>query len=144
MLANWKEKLLGAIKKVEGKTDFLEAVCASAALVATCDGKASDEELIAAQKAVRSNSTLKAAFKDAQIGKTMDSMIERAQSGRTGRAGLYKEIEEIASQPQFAEICYLVALDVAEAEGGIAAQEREALDQIARKLSVNPSSLDHV
>ena len=38
MFAKMKEKLAGGAKRMQGRTDLLEAVCASAALVAAADG----------------------------------------------------------------------------------------------------------
>jgi tellurite resistance protein TerB len=50
-----------AVKKYSGNKDFLEAVCASAALVAAADGSVSDDEILAAVEAARNNPTLTAA-----------------------------------------------------------------------------------
>jgi len=43
MFNSLKKKFGGGVKKFSGKTDFLEAVCASSALVAFADGECSDK-----------------------------------------------------------------------------------------------------
>ena len=142
MLGLFKKKLADSVKKLSGNTDFLEAVCAGAALVACADGDISDTEVETTIKTVSSNPTLNAAFSQSQIGATIDTMLKRAQAGRTGRVGLYKEIDDIASNDDMKEIVYLCALDVAEAEGGIDPTEQAVLNKIASKLSLDPKKYD--
>lgn len=142
MFGKLKNKLLGSVNKVSGNTDFLEAVCAAAALTAAADGEISDSEVEMTVKTVSSNPTLSKAFSQREIEKTIDGMLKRVQAGRSGRMGLYKEIDDIAPNGEFAETVYLCALDVAESEGGIDEKEKEVLGKIASRLGVNPSSFD--
>jgi tellurite resistance protein TerB len=139
MLAAMKEKLSGALSKLNGRTDFLEAVCASAALVASADGEVSDDEIKNTIKVVTANPALTKAFKQAAIEKCIDAMLKRAASGRTGRAGLYKEIEDVRADSAVSELVYLAAVDIAETDGNIASKEQDVLNLIAQKLSVNPN-----
>lgn len=141
LLKKWKEKLTGSIKKLSGRKDFLEAVCAACALVAAADGEISDDEIKAATKSVSSNPTLTSAFKPGDIDKTIDSMLKRAGSGRTGRMGLYKEIEDLAGDLEMGEMVYLVALDVAEGGGSIGDKEKEVLTNIAKKFGINEKAM---
>jgi tellurite resistance protein TerB len=144
MFAGLKSKLLGSVSRFSGKTDFLEAVCASAALVASADGEISDDEVKATLKAVTSNSTLTSAFKTPIIEKCIDGMLKKAGSGRTGRLALFKEIGEGNTDLERGETIYLVALDVAEADGNIGDKERTVLNTIAKQLGVNPERLNAV
>ena len=139
--ANLKDKLSSSVKKLSGRKDFLEAVCASSALVASADGDISDDEVKTAVKVVSANATLSSAFKPSDIEKCIDTMLKRAQSGRSGRMGLHKEIEQIASNPEMAEMTYLCALDVAEGDGNIGEKEKETLTMIAKKLGVNEKAM---
>lgn len=141
MLANWKNKLMGGANRFSGKTDFLEAVCAAAALSAAADGHIDDNEIDMAMKTVTSNPILNKAFKEKAISKTMDDMLTRAQSGRTGRHGLYKEISDVADDTEMAETVYLCALDVAESDN-LGKEEQAVLDRIAKSLKVDPSKFD--
>lgn len=141
LLKKWKDKLTGSVKKLSGRKDFLEAVCAGCALVAAADGEISDDEIKAATKAVTSNPTLTAAFKPGDIDKTIDGMLKRAQSGRSGRMGLYKEIDDLAADAEMGEMVYLVALDVAEADGSIGDKEKEVLSNIAKKFGINEKAM---
>ena len=142
MFAKLKAKLSGASKKVSGRLDFLEAVCAASALVAAADGDVSREEEKAAKDAIAASSVLSNAFKANQIAKTADTMFARALQGRTGRLGLYKEIDDIASNDELGEIVYTTALDIAEADGNICDKESAVLEKIAGRLGVNPANFD--
>ncbi len=143
-LSNLKSKLDGAILKFKGRTDFLEAVCAAAALVAAADGEIDDKEIAAALQAVKSNPKLAQAFKQSEIEKTMDAMLKRAQSGRVGRASLLKELTDVKKDADFSDTAYLTALDVADADGNISSQEKAVLANIAKTLNVSASVLNQV
>lgn len=142
MFAALKQKLSGSVNRYAGKTDFLEAVCAAAALVSAADGEIEDAEVEATIKIVASNPGLSGAFSSRQIEQTAENMLKRAQAGRTGRMGLYKEIEDIANDPEMAETVYLTALDVSESDGEIEPEEKEVLAKIAQKLGVDPKKFD--
>ncbi|WP_216330645.1 TerB family tellurite resistance protein [Rhizobium sp. X9] len=141
MFAKFKEKLTGSVNKYSGRKDFLEAVCAASALVAAADGDISDAEVGQTINAITSNAQLSAAFKTAEIERTADAMLKRAQGGRVGRAGLYKEIEDIKADHDMGETVLLSALDVAD-HGGIDAKEREVLAKIASTLGLNLANYD--
>ena len=141
MFGKLKKKLGGGVNRFSGNTDFLEAVCASAALTAFADGDCSDGELSTAIKTVASNPELTGAFKPAVIEKTMDQMMTRAQAGRTGRMGLYKEIGDIDDQ-EMSDTVYLCALDIAESDGDVCDKEKAVLTKIASTLGVNTENYD--
>lgn len=141
MFAALKSKLTGSVNKYSGRKDFLEAVCAASALVAAADGDVSDAEVDQTIKAITSNAQLSAAFKQTEIERTADAMLKRAQGGRVGRAGLFKEIEDIANDHDMSETVLLSALDVAD-HGGIDEKERAVLQNIAQRLGLNLASYD--
>lgn len=135
MLAVFKSLVGDKAKKFSGKTDFLEAVCSASALVATADGELDDSELLAAVAAVKSNAALSGAFDARAIETTMDKMCGRAV-GRVGKAGLFKEIEDIKADRDMSETVLLVALDVADS-GGISNEEKAVLTKIASTLGLD-------
>ncbi len=135
MLAMFKSLVGDKAKKFSGKTDFLEAVCAASALVATADGDLDDSELLAAVAAVKSNAALSGAFDARAIETTMDKMCSRAV-GRVGKAGLFKEIEDIKADHDMSETVLLVALDVADS-GGISDDEKAVLAKIASTVELD-------
>ena len=143
MFGKLKAKLGGGVNRFAGNTDFLEAVCASAALVAAADGDISDEEVAVAAKTVKSNATLNGAFKPAQIEKTIDHMLNRVSAGRTGRMEVFKELGDI-DDAEMGETVYLTALDVAESCGDISSSERTMLEKIARTVGVNAAALEAI
>lgn len=131
-----------AVNKYSGNKDFLEAVCASAALVAAADGTVSDEEVAKTAQVVLSNPKLAGAFDRRMIETTIDTMLNRANGGRSGRHGLYQEIEDVVKDEEMGQAVYLMALDVAEAEGGIDEKEQAVLTRIAERLHIDPKKFD--
>lgn len=134
-------KVKDSINKYAGKTDFLEALCASSALVAAADGDISDSEVEATTKIVVNNPMISGAFPRAQIEKTIDQMLRRAEGGRSGRAGLLKEIEDILQDQDMAESVLLAAIDVADAEGGIDDAEWKVLEKIGQMAHLDARKL---
>lgn len=132
-----KSKAKDSVQKFSGQTDFLEAVCAAAALIAAADGEIEDSEITATKKAVLANKALSAGFDNRVIEQTIDKMLDRAGGGRVGRAGLWTEIEEAASKPEMAEAIVCTALDVSESDGQIEPQEQAVLDRLAKTLRVD-------
>jgi tellurite resistance protein TerB len=131
------KKAEAAVQKFSGRTDFLEAVCAAAALIAAADGEIEDAEIKATVKAVKANKALAAGFDQQMIDQTINRMLERAEGGRVGRMGLWAEVNEVAKDPELAQAVVLTALDVAEGDGEIEPAEKAVLDKLAKNLSVN-------
>jgi len=126
-----------AVQKFSGRTDFLEAVCAAAALIAAADGDIEDAEVKATVKAVKANKLLANGFDQATIEACINKMLERAGGGRVGRMGLWEEIREVAKDPEMAQGVILTALDVAEGDGEIEPEEKVVLEKLAKELSVD-------
>lgn len=141
MLNMLKSKLEGSMNRFAGKTDFLEAVCASTALVAAADGEIEDAEVEATVQSVSSNPKLAGAFASRQIEQTMEQMFERTE-GRAGRLGLYREIEDIKDDSDMSETVFLTALDISESDGEIEPEEKVVLSKIAKTLGLNPANFD--
>lgn len=137
-----KAKDLG--NKYSGQKDFLEAVCAVVALVAFADGSLEDEERTAAVKVITANKNITSSYSTTDIEQTLEAMFGRAQTF-SGKAGLYRELEDIAGKPGHQEKCedaFLVGLDIAHADGSLEEAEKKALGTIAQKLGVNPRKFD--
>lgn len=139
------KKLLGdKLKKYSGQKDFLEAVCAACALVASADGDVSDAEIEATIKAIMSNAVLSANYNSREIEQCAEAMLKRAQGGRMGRMGLMREIEEACSDADKAEAIVLAALDVAEGDGNIDEKEMAVLNKIGTTAGVDIKRLMEV
>ena len=136
-----KKKLEGGAQRLNGNTDLLEAIAAACALVAAADGDISDQELDTAINAVAANSTLSAAFDARTINAVMDKMLAQANTGRMGKRSLMKEVEDVAGKPD-SEMVLLIALDIADSDGNIDADERAVLDKIAATLSLKVSDFE--
>jgi tellurite resistance protein TerB len=131
------KKAEAAVSKFSGRTDFLEAVCAAAALVAAADGEIEDAEVKATVKAVKANKALASGFDGAAVEAAINKMLDRAGGGRVGRMGLWEEIREIAKDPEMAQAVVLTAIDVAESDGEIEPEEKVVLERLAKELSVD-------
>ena len=142
MFKGLKEKLTGGAKRLSGRTDLLEAVCAAAALVAAADGTVDDSEIEATAKAVSSNETLNTAFGANEIEGCIQRMLDRANGGRVGKMGLYGEITDVAGSMEDGEIVLLTAMDIADADGTVDDAEKAVLEKIASKLGLKLSNYD--
>lgn len=142
MFNKLKNAFSGSVNKYSGRKDFLEAVCAACALVSAADGELEDAEIAQTVKGISSNPALAGAFSSREIEQTADAMCKRAQGGRVGRAGLYKELEDIASDKEMAETVLLTALDVADSDGQIEPEEKKVLEKIAQTFGLNLANYD--
>jgi tellurite resistance protein TerB len=132
-----KKNATEAVSKFSGRKDFLEAVCAAAALVAAADGEIEDGEIKATIKAVAANKALSAGFDSKTIESTMQGMLDRAAGGRVGRSGLWTEIEEVMKDVEMANAVALTAIDVAEGDGEIEPQELVVLERLATMAKID-------
>ncbi len=142
MFGKLKSRFQGSVAKLSGRKDYLEAVCAAAALVAAADGDIEDEEIAATITVVLANPTLSGAFSSGEIEATADAMFKRAKSGVAGKMGLYKELDDISGEAEMAEAVYATALDIANADGEVEPQEKVVLDKLSKRLKVDPSKFD--
>lgn len=140
MLAKLKERLSGGANRLQGRTDLLEAVCASAALVAAADGSIDDSEIEGSVKAVTANEALNTAFDARQIEGCMQRMLDRAGGGRVGQMNLMKELDDIATNADDAEMVLLTAMDIADADGEVDPSEMDMIDKIAKRLGLKAES----
>jgi tellurite resistance protein TerB len=134
-------KAEAAVSKFSGRTDFLEAVCAAAALIAAADGEIEDSEIKATVKAVKANKSLSNGFDPNAIEASINKMLDRAGGGRVGRMGLWDEIREIGKDAEMAQAVVLTALDVAEGDGEIEPEEKVVLERLSKELSVDLNRL---
>ena len=132
-----KNMLRSNLNKFSGNKDFLEAVCAGAALVAYADGSCSDEEVAAALTAVSTSPSLTGAFTSTEIERCMNEMLKRASSGTVGRVALMREIADIRTKPDMAEVVVCTLIDVASASGDIDAKELKVISAVAGELRID-------
>lgn len=132
-------KAEATVNRVAGRSDLLEAMCAGAALAAASDGNIDDKEILDAIQVVVNNETVGKAFGQPQIEQAMNKQIARANGGFSGKAALWKEIGDVARNPDDAEAVYLIVLDVVHSDGKVEAPEQAVLDKLAKTLSINPA-----
>lgn len=124
--------------------DYLEAVCAASALVAMADGEIEDSERTKVVRILSGHPTLGKMYQPNVIETTADSMFKRAKDA-SGRQSLAREMDDIKGRPngsQMAEDVYLVAVDIANADGELEPAETETLKKIAGRLGVDPSRFE--
>lgn len=130
-------KAEAAANRVAGRSDLLEAMCAGAALAAAADGSISDDEIGTALEVVANNETLSKAFGPGEIDAAMNKQIKRANGGFSGKAALWKEIGDVARNPDDAEAVYLIVLDVVHGDGTVDPKEQVVLDKLAKTLNID-------
>lgn len=124
--------------------DFLEAVCAGVALVAAADGDIEENERQKAVRILTNHQDLSKLYKQPDIEQTLETMFRRAREA-SGRQQLAREIDDIKSRPngaKMAEDVYLVALDIAHADGELEPAEEAVLKKLAARLGVDPSRFE--
>ena len=124
--------------------DFLEAVCAASALVAAADGDIEESERRKVVSIVTNHSQLSKLYQQSVIEQTADTMFKRAKDS-SGRQQLARELDDIKTRPggaQMAEDVYLIAKDIAMADGEIEPEEDVVLKKIASRLGVDPANFD--
>lgn len=142
MFAKLKERLTGGAKKLSGKTDLLEGVCAMVALTAMADGEIEDSEVEAGLAALTSHALLGEAFTGTQIEKCFDAQLKRAKGGMAGKLALKREIEEMkAKNPaDELEMSFMIAIDVSMADGQMEPEEKKVLTDLGNRLGLNLAS----
>lgn len=123
------------MKKME-KRDLMQAVVASAVLVAFADGELEDSEVKALHDVIEAQPAL-SGFGD-ELSKTIDSYIATMKASKhLGKIKLMREIEDVKASPQEVEEVFAVVVTIAEADGQIEDAEAKVLTEIGRKLGVN-------
>lgn len=123
--------------------DYLEAVCAAAALVANADGEIEDSERSKVERVLSSHPVLSKMYQPNIIAQTAETMFKRAKDA-SGRQALARELDDIKGRDdgKMAEDVYLIALDVANADGELEPQEDAVLKKIAARLGVDPARFE--
>jgi tellurite resistance protein TerB len=141
--------MLGFLKKaaksvaVEAKA-VLEATCAAAALVAAADGDIEDAERQKMVKLITNHSTLGVLYKSNDIEACADKSFKLAKeaSGRQQLARELDDLKKIEGGAQMAEDVYLLACDIAMADGELEAEEEAVLKKLANRLGVDLSKFE--
>lgn len=148
--------MFGLLKKIGGAAakevkaeygqnkDFLEAVCAGSALVAAADGEIEDSERTKVVSIITNHAQLSKLYDRNTIEQTAEAMFKKAKDA-SGRQSLAREMDDIKNRPDGATMCedvYLIALDIAGADGEIEPEEQVVLEKIAKRLNIDTSKFD--
>jgi tellurite resistance protein TerB len=144
----FKKVLKAGAKEIQAdysqNRDYLEAVCAASALVAAADGEIEDSERIKVVKVISNHPVLSKFYAPAIIEQTAETMFKRAKDV-SGKQMLARELDDIKTKEngkQMAEDVYLIATDVAMADGELEPQEADVLKKIANRLGIDTSSFE--
>lgn len=133
------------INKEYGKNDdFLLAVCASSALVANADGIIEDSERTKTISLIRNHSTLSKLYNGDKIEATVDRCLKLSKD-KSGKQELARYLDHVRNTDNAKAICedvYLVAADIAAADGSVGPEEEQVLKKIADRLSVDTTKFD--
>lgn len=137
------------LKKVDnaahfkGNLDILEGIVASAVLVAYADGSLDPKEEQEAIEAITNNkSVVEAGFTPVDVSNTWNKFINKRPGSFSGKIQLRREIQEAVGRAggvTVSEDIFLVAADVAMADGSIGDAEKKELAEIAKTVGIDPS-----
>lgn len=126
------------LHKVENR-DLMEAIVAGAVLVAYADGDCSSQELEKLQGIIESNDNLK--HFGSEIGATIDKYSNMYESGqRIAKMKLMKEIDDVQADEEQKIEAFIIAIEIADADGEIDDKELAILKEIGKKLGLNPDN----
>lgn len=141
MFKFFKKKTAAAkvtLHKVENR-DLMEAIVAGAVLVAYADGDCSPEELLKLQDIIESNDNLK--HFGSEIGTTIDKYSAMYESGkRIAKMKLMKELADVSADEEQKIEAFIIAIEIADADGEIDEQELAVLKEIGKQFGLNPDS----
>ncbi|EJL6982399.1 tellurite resistance TerB family protein [Vibrio cholerae] len=141
MFGLFKKKAKAAqvtLHKVENR-DLMEAIVAAAVLVANADGECSAKELEKLDKIISANDNLM--HFGSEIGKTIDKYATMYEAGaRLAKMKLMKEISDVDSDEKQKEEAFIIAIEIADADGEIDETELAVLREIGKSLGLNPDS----
>ena len=126
------------LHKVENR-DLMEAIVAGAILVSYADGDCSAEELETLQGIIESNDNLK--HFGSEIGQTIDKYSLMFESGaRLAKMKLMKELKDVAGSEEQKEEAFIIAIEIADADGEIDDKEVAILREIGKQFGLNPDA----
>ncbi|WP_316207522.1 TerB family tellurite resistance protein [Bradyrhizobium sp. SZCCHNR3118] len=129
-----------AINKYTGDGEFLAGVAAAAANVTAADGKIEDSEKEAAISGMLANPTVSGSFGPSEIEQALKDALIRAGT-MSGRMMNKRAIQALITRsPEARQDVFLIAADVAN-DGGIGAEERKVLADIAKALNLDGEAL---
>jgi len=141
LFAKGSDKLSASVKKMDGRLDALQAVCAAGAYIAGAEGGVDEGEAAALLNVCKTNELLSAAFSADQIEQVATSMLLKANGGFSGKLGLKKELMDIAHDKEMGAVVLAAAVDVAAADGSVGAKEYKALEEVSGFIGVKLSDL---
>lgn len=124
-----------AVAKIENR-DLMEAIVAASVLVAYADGECGAKEMKTLEGIIASNDSLK--HFGSEIGKTIDKYSTMYESGaRLANMKLMREIADVDADEQQKEEVFIIAIEIADADGSIEAEERAVLEKIGKTLGLS-------
>lgn len=127
-----------AVHKVENR-DLMEAIVAGAILVAYSDGDCSGDEMLKLQGIIESNDNLK--HFGSEIGATIDKYSSMYESGkRLAKMKLMKELQDVNADEEQKLEAFIIAIEIADADGDIDDAELSVLKEIGKTLGLNPDN----
>jgi len=149
MFGMFKRVASGAAREVKAEygssREFLEGAVAAGVLMGYADGSLDEKEKDKMIKTIVNNPTLSKVYDRSAIEAQLDTMLKRGQD-RSGRASLARELQDLKKLPNGQQMCddvYLIAEDVAHADGDVGEQEKVLLKRIADDLGVDATKFGY-
>ena len=117
----------------------MEAIVAGAILVAYADGDCSKEELTKLEDIIATNDNLK--HYGSEIGATIEQYSLMMESGaRLGKVKLMKELSDVSGDENQKIEAFIIAIEIADADGEIDEDELKVLRDIGKAFGLNPDT----
>jgi tellurite resistance protein TerB len=125
------------VKKVSNK-DFMEAVAAGCALVATADGSVSSEEKQKMVGFINVNENLKI-FKLNDIIERFNSYVSQFEFDHTvGKLQALMAVEKMKKKPHEAKLLIYVCISIGSSDGNFDKDEVSVVKEMCQKLGLDP------
>lgn len=133
--------LLDRVKKIQNR-DFMEAVAAACAMVASVDGLVRPEEAAKVVDYAQIDDTL-AVFDSFEVMETFEGYVRSFEFNYSvGRQKAFAAIRKLAGRREQARLLVLVAMAVADADGEFDNQQRLAVRDICRVAGLSLKEFD--
>jgi tellurite resistance protein TerB len=133
--------LLDRVKRVKNR-EFMEAVAAACAMVASADGLVRPEEAAKVIDYAQIDETL-AVFDYYEVMETFEAYVRRFEFDyNVGRQKAFEAIRKLVGRPEQARLLVLVSMAVADADGDFDNNQRLAVRDICRVAGLNLKEFD--
>ncbi len=148
MMAKWYESALKKAKELGGNVaslvktpdqKFANAIIEALALVTMADGQVDDDEVSEASKYISNVPQITKSFKDGEaMALYQKALVELQNAMAVNRPMMLQRVADNCKENAHKEALMAACVGLAEADGKVPQIEKDMVEKIAKKLSINP------